>query len=133
MNCTNCGAPLKKWATKCEYCGTEYDRNGEAMPTVICAEAPGTQTLRAEVCLDYGLLERHPKEGLRYAMDKLANTLAKEILKYATMTTSDDYRSFNTIIRAEVGVVDRSKYAPESELYERLEIARRIKRSMESW
>ena len=23
-NCKNCGAPLKRYPCKCEYCGTEY-------------------------------------------------------------------------------------------------------------
>ena len=23
-NCHNCGAPLKRYKNKCEYCGTEY-------------------------------------------------------------------------------------------------------------
>lgn len=133
QNCHNCGAPIDRRTMRCDYCGTRYKGGSEGVSIGIGSAIPGTHAIYAQVEVEYGLLERHPEEAKKAIEHKLAYALAKEILKYATVTTNDNYHNFNKSIRAKVEVVEPRDYASNESEEKMKELERRIFRSMLHW
>lgn len=52
-NCKNCGAPLKRYPCKCEYCGTEYGKaDGEVIARLTNAGIMTVNEARSLLWLD---------------------------------------------------------------------------------
>ena len=119
QKCLNCGAPLRRGASRCEYCDTFYKVVDDVIRVCIHDFVPGTKTIFAQVNLEHGLLERHPEEGMKYAKDKLAHVIAKELLQYMTFTISDNPCDFYQRLRGKIEVVVPAKVA-EGERFDEL-------------
>ncbi len=124
LNCLNCGAPLRRGASRCEYCGTLYKGVQDDVP-VFRESIPHTQTLAFAVRIEKPSLLKCRDEAIKYAKLKIASGLAKQIMDYVEFDTMDDYASFCEIIKGRVTIVAPQQADFESikkmdELHERV-------------
>jgi hypothetical protein len=106
VNCLNCGAPLRRGASRCEYCGTWYKSDGGVLPAF--REIPsGTKTFGCSVRIDKEALLQCHDDAMEYAKKKIAHALAKQIVDCMELETKKDYLNFSEIIQGRVTIVDR--------------------------
>lgn len=107
--CKNCGGVIDRFTMKCPFCDTQYERPHEEVPVLPVVERRGVERICASIAVDLECIERYPSQTEKLAKSKVMNLLAKELLKYATITVMDDPRSFRKIINATIAVVPPKK------------------------
>lgn len=109
LTCINCGAPIDRSSMKCEYCGTQYEREYDGTNVRFVVDRPGVHTLRAEVMVDDLSLRRSPPEAMeRHIMNRMRQTIADGLMEYLKMEVAQDPLRRCRIIRGEVRVLDPS-------------------------
>lgn len=108
--CKNCGGAIDRFTMKCPFCDTQYERPHEEVPVLPVVEQRGVERICASIAVDMECLLRSPQDAIEhFAKSKVMGILAKELLKYATFTETDDPRSFRKIINATIAVVPPKK------------------------
>ena len=109
MVCQNCGATIDRRSMKCEYCGTQYEREYDGAQVRFVMDRPGVHTICAEAMVDEMIVGSIPPEAMeRHIMNKLRNSIADGLLEYLKMEVKVDPMHFCRIIRGEVRVLDPS-------------------------
>lgn len=104
LTCANCGAPLGRHETSCPYCDTQYAAQDVKPMPIMAAAIPRTERICAWVAVDAELMAVGEKRMNAYR-NHVVTLLAKELMKYATITVTDDPCSFRKIVNATVEVV----------------------------
>ncbi len=107
QNCLNCGAPLRRGASRCEYCGTMYKSDGNDAPLCSSDYICGTKTLYCSARIDNEMLLKCQDKAMEYVKRNLSHALAKQIIDCIDLSTTEDLRSFSKIIQGRVTIVDR--------------------------
>lgn len=109
LRCKNCGGTIDKVTMKCLYCDTQYEKEHGLEPTPIVVDRRGVERLCASIAVDEECIAMYPNVIDQFAKSKVMGLLAKELLKYATITVQGDPRSFRKIINATIEVVPPKK------------------------
>lgn len=106
--CQNCGAAINRRTMRCDYCGTQYERQREQSTVQFLVERPGTHRICATVRLADEMARHNPEAATRYALDGLRREVADGLLAYMKISTTKDFDPLNQcqIIRGEVRVID---------------------------
>lgn len=105
LTCANCGAPLGRHETSCPYCDTQYAAQDVKPMPIMAAAIPRTERICASVAVDGEYASSNLNMADVLAQKRVLKGLAQELLKYATITVTDDPCSFRKIINATVEVV----------------------------
>ena len=84
--CKCCGAPLHGY--KCDYCGTEYERDMMPEPFIVERVPLGTDTIACKYNVDLGIINRMEKEDMEhYLKHKMAYEMSEKLLDYMDIET----------------------------------------------
>lgn len=106
LTCKCCGAPINRDTYKCDYCGTQYKRPTEKLPTLII-ERPGVKVLSSEFKVDDYEIRRLGADYLYneikwHSIQQMMETLIP-LMEVSTMFCPED---FTTRIRTRLRVVE---------------------------
>jgi hypothetical protein len=109
LMCQNCGGTIDRATMKCEYCGTQYEKQNNGVSVNFMVERPGVHKIAGSVRIPEEDIRRGPPEIMQnFIMDKMRNSIADGLLEYLRITTSQDHCGLCRIIRGEVRVLDPS-------------------------
>ena len=102
--CPQCGGQVNRVKMICEYCGTQFREEDNAIR--IVTYHPGVHTLGANVMIDREALEMQPQEAAEFAIKSMARSFAEGIAQYMDVKTSDDPINHTVKFYARLRVLD---------------------------
>ena len=104
--CPCCGGRINRASMTCEYCGTEFKEERDALIRVETFSNP-VVTLGARLLVDRGLLyAADPETVAEHSMNELAYRFSKEIKKYMDVEFCIDPYSGQPRLDAKIKVVN---------------------------
>lgn len=102
--CVSCGAPIKAGATRCEYCGMEYEPDYWAGTLKYVPIRVGRRKLIAEVQVPNELLEINPDMVAKRVRNDITNQIAEGLSEMVALRMNHDWVHNVTVVRGEVWV-----------------------------
>lgn len=107
--CVSCGAPIKVGATRCEYCGMEYEPDYWAGTLRYVPIHMGRRKIVAQTAVPNDLLEIVPDGMAEKARFDITHKIAEGLSEMITLRMSHDWAKDMTIVRGEVWVEEPDK------------------------
>lgn len=103
--CECCGGKINPRTLKCEYCDTEYKREGDDIIRIETFRNP-VVPLKCGVSISREMLMNDPERTVRYVYGKIAEKLADSIMPYMIFENHDDVERCQTQIVGMIRVVN---------------------------
>ena len=119
--CSNCGQmlPISSGRIfKCEYCGSEYEKENEDLKPLLVETCEAKLiTFESKVRLNDHILadERCKEDYIKATLSTVAHQLAEQIVPYMEVKSYKDIRSMTTVIGGKIRIAE-----PNSRLYDYL-------------
>lgn len=78
--CQSCGAPINRQTLKCDYCGTEYERENNGVMINYVVERPGIHKINAKVSLNDEIILHTPEAAQEFVLRKMRDEIAEGLL-----------------------------------------------------
>lgn len=107
LECKNCGGKLNPETLRCDYCGTQYERENQNGVVHYIQTCPAeVKVLRAQVKIPNEHIMMGDAERIsEYTLKEMAHCLANELLKYTKIEKEYDPYTMTQMIRGTVRVV----------------------------
>ena len=106
LTCQCCGAPINRRTMRCDYCGTQYQREENNIVLNYVVEHPNTHKIMAKVVVPDEIIACHPESATEYSLRKMREQIADSLLSYMKISIEMDYMNRCQIIHGEIRVVD---------------------------
>ena len=107
--CECCGGQIDPHTMRCEYCGTQYEKNNENVYRIETFNSP-VHTFESVYEIDDDVLSHYsPQDISRIVMNRLSDQLAQIITPYCEYETVRDFRNFSHKVRARIKIVEPVK------------------------
>jgi hypothetical protein len=89
--CQCCGGTINRDTMKCEYCGTEYEKNDDQVRLRIETFQNPVETLACQVGItDEDMIALGPEEASKLAMQKMCRQLSECLAPFINMRVEHD-------------------------------------------
>lgn len=105
LTCVCCGGRINRATMKCEYCGTEYELNGD-IPTIrIESFHNPIREYKACVLVDDYALYNNGESYMKHALQKLCEEMMPAVMSGMRIRTEKDYVLNKTRIDSSLRIV----------------------------
>lgn len=106
LECENCGAALNPRTLKCEYCGTQYEREHGSNVIRIESYPREVDVIQSKITFDkYAVDCAGLDRVMESAMNELERSFLKELRPYIEQEVMYEPRDMTTTVRARLRVI----------------------------
>lgn len=102
--CECCGGKINPRTMKCEYCDTEYKREGDDVIRIETFRNP-VELFECAADIPREMILRDPNMASRYACNTIARKLAESVMPYMMFETCEDPLHHQTRLTGMIRVV----------------------------